>query len=108
MIIWDEKKEEHFIRIKGSEKVCIKLSDFPLAENKEDNELNIKEKIDSKTSLSEGYHAYLHIFDKPDIISPTKQLRYVIWLGPVENEPGAPSGYEWWEDWSGPEEKSVR
>ena len=103
MIIWDDIKKEHYIRIKGNEKVRIKVTDFPLNTSKEDDQTTISQKIDAATVLSESYHAHIHIFSKPNALSLTDELSYVLWLGPVGSEPSGFAGYKWWENW--PEEE---
>ena len=91
MIIWDSKNKEHIIRIRGKELERIKLSDFLALSTNEQIESDLKIKIDVKTKLSEGYHFYVHIFEK-------EPLKYVLWLGSIVQEPPVPKGRNyWWE-----------
>ena len=95
MLIWDEKKKEHIIRIADPEKERVKASDFDLMATNTADEEKIKTKIDDKLSK---YHLYIHIFNKPTSLTPQEKLNYVIWLGPIGTEPIVfPECKYWWK-----------
>jgi len=85
MIIWDEKKQEHFIRIKGEERVRIGATDFQIDDINKQIETAIKSKVNTRIN-KEDYNIFVHIFDKsvPD---------YVLNLRPLSS--GKPKS-EWW------------
>lgn len=84
MIIWDEKKGEHFIRVNGEERIRIKAADFRGPGTFEEKEFDIKAKVDSEIT-PDGYHMHCHIVS----LDP---LNYFVWLGSSEGEPSL----EWW------------
>ena len=95
MLIWDEKKKECIVRITGSEKERVKTSDFGRKTTNAEDEAVIKVRVNDK--LNE-YHIYIHVFSKPTNLFPKAKLNYVIWLGPIGNEPVVlPECQYWWE-----------
>lgn len=91
MIIWDEKKKEHIIRIgKPEDHAVLRSADFQVIGTNQKIETDIKTAIETKTSKN-GYHVYVHIFDKGP------PVKYVIWCGSVDQEPETVPGLEWWE-----------
>ena len=94
MLIWDEKNKEHIIRV-GGEKKRVKASDFGSLTTNTVDEVAIKSKVDIELI---DYHTHIHIFDKPDSISLTKELKYQLWIGPKGTEPIVfPGCKNWWE-----------
>lgn len=79
MIIWDEKTNEHFIRIKGKEKVRMKANDFQIVGINEQIETVVKMAVDAKISNA-NYHVYIYLLQK-------QPLNYQIWLGKIGTEP---------------------
>lgn len=91
MIIWDEENQNHWIKL-GSGIQCPKIK-FVGQQTNEDVELVFKFALDNELNqVGDDFHCYLHIINK-------NPLDYLLWLGPINKEPSAPSGYEWWEDW---------
>jgi hypothetical protein len=89
-IIWDSKTDESIIEEAGLEKVRISPDDFGLTKTKLDCENDIKTKVNDKMSK---WHIYIHVFDKPDVITPSKKASYAIWMAETTVEPWAA---EWW------------
>ena len=91
MIIWEEDRQRHLIRIGGKKKAYVTADDFPFETPMEENEIAIKQYIDS-TLRKEPYHSYCHIFTKPTASTPTDPINYALWLGHEDQEPPE----EWW------------
>lgn len=79
MIIRDKQNNEHFIRIKGKEKMRIKTTDFQIIGTNAQVEAVMKLAIDQKVGL-DGYHAYVYVWSK-------NPLGRRIWLGPTKYKP---------------------
>ena len=86
MIIWDNKKKAHFIRINNAKKVSIENTKFQIIGSDDQIEAIVKQFIDTKIS-DEKYHSYLHLYTK-------KPLHYDIWLGFIDMKPPI----DWWMD----------
>jgi len=94
MLIWDEKNKEHIVRV-GGEKSRVKASDFRSLTANAVDEAAIKAKVDGELDT---HHTHIHIFDKPDSLSLTKELNYQLWIGPKGIEPIPFGGCKnWWE-----------
>jgi len=94
MIIYDDIKEEHYIR-DGIVKAIIAPSDFDLGNTKTDDEETIKLAKDTELLTKK---MYIHIYNKPTNLEPMIVLSYTIWVGDLDKEPIVFANKKFW--WS--------